>query len=365
VEVAHVKVYLWESKTTSEDLSSGSTFWKRTTLDPQLSVYLPAIRKLGHDPHGAVYDVLRKPDIRPSAVPTLDENGIKIVLDASGQRVRTKDGKKWRQTGDAELGYVLQSRPETPAEFHDRCLEVIAEAPDKYYARGVVVRLEQDEREAAFDTWNTAAQMREARRLKIYPRNPDSCLQWSRECEYLNVCSGLASIDDDLLFRTDKDLHAELVEEGGNVSADLDLLTQSSMRKYRLCPRKFYFYYELRRRSLKKADTLSTGTSIHAALDVYRRTGGDLEAAKAALLTGSKPEAPLEELYTRAKELAMLVGYAARWGKPTGLIAVEQTFRIPLVNPETGAASRTYSLGGRVDAIVETDAVGMLLSAAS
>ena len=348
-----MKVYLFETKTTSEDLAPGSTFWKRTVLDPQLSLYLPAIRKMGHDPHGCIYDVLKKPGQLPSSIALVDELGLKIVLDASGQRVRTKDGKKWRQTGDTDAGYVLQSRPETPEEYGARCLDAIAEDPARYYARGVVVRLEADEREAAIDTWNTASQMREAKRLNVYPKNPDSCMSWSRECDYLNVCAGMASVDDPLLFRREE-AHTELVEEGATLSNDLSLLTQSSMRAYRSCPKKFYYRYVVRQRTLKKAETLSTGTSIHDALDVFRRTGGDLDAAKKALAT--------TDLFGRAKEEAMLLGYAARWGKPTGFISIEETFRIPLVNPETGAASRTFSLGGRVDAIVEAESASNLIN---
>ena len=349
-----MKVYLWEMKTTSEDLSLGSTFWKRTILDPQLSLYLPAIRKLGHDPHGCVYDVVRKPLQQPSSIPLLDENNIKIVHDAAGQRVKTKDGKKWRQTGDTELGYVLQSRPETPEEYGHRCLEAIAEDPAKFYARGVVVRLEADEREAAQDMWNTAGLMRDARRLKIYPRNPDSCISWGRECDYLSVCAGMMDLKDPLFFRFEEDIHEELAEEGvaTTLTDDASLLTQSAMRAYRSCPRKFQNRYVLRMRPIKKHETLSTGHSVHAALDVFRRTGGDIDAAKKSLET--------TDLFIRAKEEAMILGYAARWGKPTGVIAIEQTFRIPLVNPETGASSRTFSLGGRVDAIVEAESVADL-----
>ncbi len=351
-----MKVYLFETKTTSEDLAPGSTFWKRTTLDPQLSLYLPAIRKLGHDPHGAIYDVCRKPTQRPGTIPLLDEDGIKIVHDATGQRVRTKDGKKWRQTGDAELGYVLQSRPETPEEYGARCLEAIAEDPTKYYARGVVVRLESDEREAAFDLWNTGSQMREARRLKMYPRNTDSCMSWGSECDYLSVCAGMMDLNDPLFFRFEEDVHEELAEDGvaTSLTDDDSLLTQSAMRAYRKCPSLFHKRYILRMRPLKKKDTLTTGHSVHAALDVFRRTGGDLEAAKKALET--------QDPFVRAMEEAMIIGYAARWGVPMGVIAIEKTFRIPLVNPETGAASRTFSLGGRVDAIVETDAATNLIN---
>jgi len=352
-----MKVYLLETKTSAEEISPGSTFWKRTLLDPQLSLYLPAIRKLGHDPHGCIYDVLRKPAQLPSTVPLLDADGLKIVLDSAGLRVRTKDGKKWRQTGDTDAGYVLQSRPETPEEYGARCLEAIAENPSKYYARGVVVRLEADEREAAQDMWNTAALMRDARRLQIYPRNADACVSWGRECDYLNVCSGITSLQDPLFFRFEEDIHEELAEEGvaTTLTDDASLLTQSAMRAYRSCPRKFQLRYVLRMRPVKKAETLSTGHSVHAALDVYRRTG-DLDAARQALET--------EDPFIRAKENAMIIGYAARWGKPTGIIAIEQTFRIPLINPETGAASRTFSLDGRVDAIVETEAAGDLINPA-
>lgn len=338
-----MKVYLLETKTTAEDISPGSTFWKRTILDPQLSIYIPALRKLGHDPVGAVYDVLRKPSQQPSGVPLLDDDGLKIVHNASGERVRTKDGKKWRQSGDAKQGLVLQTREETPEEFRDRCLDAIGADPSRYYARGTVVRLEADEKEAAFDTWSTASHMREARKLNVYPRNPDSCMSWSRECEYLSVCAGMASIDDPVLFRHEAS-HVEL--DGLH---DLSLLTQSSMRCYRSCPRKFLYRYVMGQRTLKTPETLSTGKSVHAALDVYRQRGGDLEAAKAALTT--------EDAFTRAKEEAMLMGYAARWGAPQGVISVEEQFRIPLVNPETGASSRTFELGGRVDAILDADFV--------
>jgi hypothetical protein len=351
-----VKVYLWETKTSSEDISPGSVFWKRTILDPQLSLYLPAIRKLGHDPSGAVYDVLRKCSQRPGTIPLVDADGVKIVHDAAGQRVRTKDGKKWRQTGDVDLGYVLQSRPETPEEYGQRCLEAIAEDPAKFYARGVVVRLEADEREGAFDMWNTASQMREARRLNVFPRNPDACMSWGSECEYLSVCSGMMDLNDPLFFRFEEDVHEELAEDGvlTNLTDDDSLLTQSVMRSYRKCPSLYHKRYVLRMRPIKKKDTLTTGHSVHAALDVFRKSGGDIEAAKKALET--------QDPFVRAMETAMLLGYAARWGVPTGVIAIEKTFRIPLTNPETGHSSRTFSLGGRVDAIVEAESVSQLIS---
>jgi hypothetical protein len=202
--------YKVEHKTSSEDIGVGSTYWKRLTLDPQISTYYEGARSLGYDPAGCLYDVLGKPGLRPSAVPLVDADGVKIVHDASGERVRTKDGKKWRQTGDAELGYVLQTRPETPEEFGQRLRDAIAGEPDRYYQRGTIVRLEADEREAAFDRWHTARLIREAQLAGRHPRNPDGCIRYNRTCSFFEVCCGTASLEDTTLFRRVRNVHEEL-----------------------------------------------------------------------------------------------------------------------------------------------------------
>lgn len=62
-----------------------------------------------------------------------------------------------------------------------------------------------------------------------------------------------------------------------------------------------------------------------------------------------------------ARAEAMLIGYDARWsGDRYETIAVEAEFRAPLVNPETGAPSRTWTLGGKLDVLVR-DADGRTL----
>ncbi len=54
-----------------------------------------------------------------------------------------------------------------------------------------------------------------------------------------------------------------------------------------------------------------------------------------------------------ARAEAMLRGYDARWGEERyEVLAVEAEFRVPLINPETSAASRTWQRGGKIDAIV-------------
>jgi hypothetical protein len=61
------------------------------------------------------------------------------------------------------------------------------------------------------------------------------------------------------------------------------------------------------------------------------------------------------DLFDLARAEVMLRGYDARWGCEMDryqVVAVEAEFRAPLVNPETGAASRTWTLGGKLDALV-------------
>jgi hypothetical protein len=57
-----------------------------------------------------------------------------------------------------------------------------------------------------------------------------------------------------------------------------------------------------------------------------------------------------------ARAEAMLRGYDARWGEEMAdryvVLAVEAEFRAPLVNPDTGAPSRTWTLGGKLDVVV-------------
>jgi hypothetical protein len=196
-----------EHKSSSHDIELGSAYWRRLVMDSQVSTYM-----MGTETTECIYDVLGKPALRPSSVPLVDEDGIKIVLDKSGTRVRTKDGKKWRQTASTEDGYELQSRPETPDEYLARLVEHIAENPGRYYQRNTIVRLENEREEAAKDLWDTVLHIAESRKSGRHPRNPDACERHNRLCAYFDVCTGMASLDDPTKFRKLENMHEELGE---------------------------------------------------------------------------------------------------------------------------------------------------------
>lgn len=225
-----------ELKTSSEDISPGSDYWRRLRMDSQVSTYFAAAKALNYDPHGVLYDVIKKPTSKPYKE-TPDENkkytdakparpgkpckGCKSVAlyqaKERGEKLLVKDIPYKRYCDectppkDAEpprLYSNLRPRDETPREYGLRIGEAIAAEPERWYQRGTVVRLPADERAFAFDLWALAKSMRED---KSAIRNPDACVQWSRTCEYFDVCTNAASLDDDSLFR-DRHKHPELEE---------------------------------------------------------------------------------------------------------------------------------------------------------
>ena len=181
-----------EHKTTSSDISPGSSYWRQVSAtDLQVSMYAAAF------PGATIlYDVIRKPDITHFHVPLLDDRGLPIVLDCHGSRVYKTTGDKGpRKTGDKDKGYVLQTRPETDDELVARCLDAMAEDPERYFQRQVIVRLEHEHAAFARDIYEI-----DQLRRNVYPRNPSSCHSFGRQCGYFTTCWGSDTIDNDALF---------------------------------------------------------------------------------------------------------------------------------------------------------------------
>jgi hypothetical protein len=188
VRLADGRVAIMEHKTTSDDISPGSDYWLRLCIDQQVSRYMAAAQDLGHEPQTVLYDVIGKPKQSPSLIPLVDEDGVKIVHDAAGQRVRTKDGKKWRETADTAQGYVLQTRRETAEEYGRRVYEAMMAEPNRYFARREVPRLTSDLEAFRLELYQQAKDIHEANQSGRHFRNTASCIGYSR-CEYLDVCA--------------------------------------------------------------------------------------------------------------------------------------------------------------------------------
>lgn len=198
-----------ESKCLGDDISHDSPLWRRMRMDSQVSLYIHAARRLGFECDTVLYDVARKPTIKPEQIPILDANGLKIVLDADGLRVMTKQGKP-RQTGSADDGYVLQTRPMTPEEWGDKLTTDIMARPEFYFARVEVPRLQADIDEYQSELWDIQRDIQDARKNQKHYRtvNRNTC----GFCEYFDICSGATSIESGppVGFEYVTNLHPEL-----------------------------------------------------------------------------------------------------------------------------------------------------------
>lgn len=233
------RLWVFENKTTSADITPGSPYWVRLRMDDQVSLYFDgAGARHGRDAFGCMYDVAKKPGIKP-LLATPDENrkftkgkgckecggsagGKRGIVRGSG-RMNATDGVSatlhdciacggtgWKEA--PRLIAQQRDHDETVSEFRERVRHVLMEAPEAYYQRGDVVRLDDEMQQHRSDRWALAQQIRACQKAGAWPRNPDACVRYNRFCGYFDVCTGTAAIDDDSRF-VDSLKHPELADE--------------------------------------------------------------------------------------------------------------------------------------------------------
>jgi hypothetical protein len=256
-----------EHKTTSDSISPESSYWPRLIMDSQVSKYILACKSRGLDASSVLYDVVSKPAQRPRAIPLLDDQGFKIVLDAGDNRVKTADGKKWRESGDSGKGYTLQTREESPAEYHERVrTEIFSDIPG-YFSQREIPRSDESLLEYMQDAWSLSQQILYFRRAKLWPRNPSACVAFGT-CEFFDLCSGRASVDG-IRFAKKAKRHAEL----DGVETTKGFLTNSRISAIRKCSRYHFLKYEEPVEPVgPPSDALRIGTLFHAACESYLKT---------------------------------------------------------------------------------------------
>jgi len=185
------RTILVEHKTTSSDITMGGEYWKRLRMDGQISIYFQGARAAGYDITECLYDVIRKPALKP-------------------YKATAPEDRKYKK--DGTLYANQREHDETSEEYFARLCETIIEDPSKFYGRGTVVRLEAEMEEAMADVWMIGQQIRSAMTADRFPRNPDSCVQFNRTCAYFEVCCNEASLDDARLYRKLETSHPELAK---------------------------------------------------------------------------------------------------------------------------------------------------------
>ena len=187
-EKATGKVVIVEHKTTGQDIGPGSDYWRKLPIDGQVSGYYCGAEALGHQASTCLYDVIRKPTIKPL-------------------KATPEDKRKYNK--DGSLSKACRENDETPDEWYGRLSADIASRPDYYYARIEISRSDNDLLEYLFDMWAVSREIADAQRMNRWSRNPQACSVFGT-CEYFGVCTGEQDIDDVTLFRTAERANEEL-----------------------------------------------------------------------------------------------------------------------------------------------------------
>lgn len=129
--------------------------------------------------------------------------------------------------------------------------------------------------------------------------------------------------------------------------------TYSMWSLFRNCRKACEYRYVLGLAPREKDPNLSFGTLIHGCLEIWHRSGdlsGVLDFIDRACPTRRADDGVRKDWHLAR---AMMTGYAARYtSEDFSIVALEQTFEGPIINPETGAPSRSFVLAGKVDGIV-------------
>lgn len=160
------RIGIMEHKTTTQDFGLDAPYWKKLRLNTQISGYMLRARELGYDVSFVLYDVIRKPELRPKSATPIES------------RKYTKDGRLYANQRDTN---------EDITEYAARLQEDIAERPEHYFARKEIPRLDMDLRDYEADLWSSQKMIRFCQVNGYWPKHDERCEDWGG-CEYQPIC---------------------------------------------------------------------------------------------------------------------------------------------------------------------------------
>ena len=134
--------WIVEYKTASQ---IGSQYISRLAVDGQITLYMYAAKRLGYNPVGVIYRVIRKPQLRKKA-------------------------------GESSLNYTQR----LVADYKDR--------PDFYFVEERLYRTERDLFDFETDLWNQVSEYSRQRKYGIHIPHTCNCTMFGT-CEYFPICS--------------------------------------------------------------------------------------------------------------------------------------------------------------------------------
>lgn len=253
---------IMDHKTTSDEIEDpGGTYWQQLIVESQLDHYLLLKHLNGERTNWAVWDVMRKPGIRPRALTKAEIKELEGNGNYCGIAMRNND-----------VAAALAISRETLPLYEARLMQECIENTQRYFQRRRITRLGDEVLTYAEELWDNGQEFISARRTERRPRNSGACMNYGRACTYLPICSGHDSIYSGN-WRKKEFIHSELPifddGQGGR-----SILTNSRIRTFQTCRRKEQYAYELgiERNDPDEVETLAFGTLWHKALAAYFTT---------------------------------------------------------------------------------------------
>lgn len=248
-------VYLLEHKTCREEIGPASPYWTRLCIDTQVSGYLLASWHLGRKLAGVLYDVIRKPVIRPKLLGLREATSVRSSGIYCSRPLSPETYRQFSLSGDLR---------ENPEMFEARLAQDTMDRPDWYFGRQLVTRLDKELLTYAEELWRTAKEIRLADTSADHRRNDKSCFAFQRPCEYLGLCAG-HDHPSRPHWRQLPTLHPELEDP----SCGPNTLTHSRITTFTTCRRKHYYRYGLGISRWDTPEPLAFGSLFHEALAAW------------------------------------------------------------------------------------------------
>lgn len=176
-----------EHKTTKSPIDPAAAYWPRLDRNLQASLYYVIASDHGRQVNHVLWDVVKAPELKRMAATPPEKREFYV-----------KAGK-WGDVGDPKPGTRLVD--ETAEEFASRIQELVLSNPNAFYARQPVMRSEEEQDRTRADLWMVGTNIKRAVSDGAFPRNPDACGKYNRDCPYIPVCWQGEDITDPKLYR--------------------------------------------------------------------------------------------------------------------------------------------------------------------
>lgn len=208
VELADGRRGILEYKTTSDSIDCESSYWDRLRLDAQVGIYALA---MSERPEFVLYDVVRKPTIRPRKLTKAEVASLEVDLAKHGRA--NYQGLVFSAEVVEEA--LTDGRESLPL-YGARLRQDVVSRPDFYFARRPVYRAEDDFDALLDDLQEQVNVLRYCRESLSWPRNPSACHAMGT-CEFWSLCSNNRRVDPGEVpdrYQIREHLHPELDDPG-------------------------------------------------------------------------------------------------------------------------------------------------------